>query len=411
MPKIVHNLFYFLTESKGKYEPFFELPALSIREHLKRLFEKRKYEYCIRVVLIHSVEDKLNVYTPLAFGEKQITELEEEYDKENDVYYLYRRSTISQFDAAFFSMYAYNILTEGLLGFLFLLVISVYVQNAFSFKQERKLLQQQRDLLTFSKMDDAAALNKTTFALDDLLEDVFDEYVPRMEDKGIAYDIDAPKGVKVYADRARIRMAVSNYLSNAVKFTPEGGEIRLTLDRKRTQVSVYNSGPHIAKEDLERIWEFLYKADVDGAAEQGTGLGLPIVQRIVALHGGSCNAENTKDGVVFWFELPIGKEKKPRKRRKSRVQATGMQKTTIYEEGWVCRFVNTSGQELTIYADTGLKQKIGTLYRDSVCYCKEEEGGCVMVLYKVTSEGIFKVGFTDYVQGVQPKDSGTDFGG
>jgi len=169
-------------------------------------------------------------------------------------------------------------------------------------------------LLTFSKMEDAAVLSKSAFALDGLLEDVFAEYAPRMEDRGIAFDITAPPGVKVYADRARIRMAVSNYLSNAVKFTPEGGEIRLALEavrKRRARVSVYNSGSHVPKEDLERIWNYLDVSEGTGGTRTGTGLGLPIVRRIVTLHDGRCGVENTADGVVFWFEVPIGKEKKP----------------------------------------------------------------------------------------------------
>jgi len=70
--------------------------------------------------------------------------------------------------------------------------------------------------------------------------------------------------------------------------------------------------------------------------------------------------------------------------------------------GWPDRFVNTSGHELTVYADTAFKTKIGVLYRDAACFCNRMNDGCVMLLYKVSNEGIFKTGFTDYVQGVLP---------
>jgi len=164
------------------------------------------------------------------------------------------------------------------------------------------------DLLTFSKMDNTAALNKTTFALDGLLEDVFNEHVPQMEDKDIAFDTDMPRGVKICADKNRIGMAVSNYLSNAVKFTPEGGEIMLAMEtrrRKRVRVSVYNSGSHVPKENMEKIWKYLYKTD-KGDNANGTGLGLPSTMRIIALHNGRCGAENTNGGMMFWFEVPMG---------------------------------------------------------------------------------------------------------
>jgi len=65
------------------------------------------------------------------------------------------------------------------------------------------------------------------------------------------------------------------------------------------------------------------------------------------------------------------------------------------------RFVNTSGRELVIYADSKLSTKIGMLYRDSACFCILEQDAAVVVLYKVSSNGVFKVGFTDFIQGVQ----------
>ena len=65
------------------------------------------------------------------------------------------------------------------------------------------------------------------------------------------------------------------------------------------------------------------------------------------------------------------------------------------------RFVNTSGRELAIYADSKLMTKVGMLYRDSACFCIHEQDAAVVVLYKVSSNGVFKVGFTDYIQGVQ----------
>ena len=66
------------------------------------------------------------------------------------------------------------------------------------------------------------------------------------------------------------------------------------------------------------------------------------------------------------------------------------------------RFVNTSGKELTVYADSKLSVKVGMLYRDSACYCIcEALDDVVVVMYKVSSNGVFKVGFTDYVDGVQ----------
>lgn len=66
------------------------------------------------------------------------------------------------------------------------------------------------------------------------------------------------------------------------------------------------------------------------------------------------------------------------------------------------RFVNSSGKELVVYADSKLSVKVGMLYRDSACYCIcEELDDVVVVMYKVSSNGVYKVGFTDFVDGVQ----------
>ncbi|MCL2530659.1 MAG: hypothetical protein FWE40_00685 [Oscillospiraceae bacterium] len=66
------------------------------------------------------------------------------------------------------------------------------------------------------------------------------------------------------------------------------------------------------------------------------------------------------------------------------------------------RFVNSSGRELTVYSDSKLSIKVGMLYRDSACYCVcDALEDVVAVMYKVSSNGVHKVGFTDYVDGVQ----------
>ena len=65
------------------------------------------------------------------------------------------------------------------------------------------------------------------------------------------------------------------------------------------------------------------------------------------------------------------------------------------------RYINTSGRELAVYADNRFTTKVGTLYRGSACSCILRQDGAVVVLYRVSPNGGFKVGFTDYVDGVQ----------
>ncbi|MDR1465795.1 MAG: hypothetical protein LBJ11_10935 [Oscillospiraceae bacterium] len=68
------------------------------------------------------------------------------------------------------------------------------------------------------------------------------------------------------------------------------------------------------------------------------------------------------------------------------------------------RFVNTSGRELPIFADSKMSNKVGMLYRNSACNCILEQEQTAVVLYKVSSNGVYKVGFTDYIQGIQMEE-------
>ena len=65
------------------------------------------------------------------------------------------------------------------------------------------------------------------------------------------------------------------------------------------------------------------------------------------------------------------------------------------------RYINTSGGELDIYADSGFTKKVGSLFRDSACSYILKQDEAVVVLYRITSSGAFKVGFTDYTEGIQ----------
>jgi hypothetical protein len=65
------------------------------------------------------------------------------------------------------------------------------------------------------------------------------------------------------------------------------------------------------------------------------------------------------------------------------------------------KFVNTSGRNLNVYADSNMKKKIGALYKGSECNCIGEIEGKAILLYKVIAKGISKVGFTDYVKGIK----------
>ena len=110
------------------------------------------------------------------------------------------------------------------------------------------------------------------------------------------------------ADERRLRQILVNLLSNAVKFTPEGGMVTLTVagDSERIRFSVRDTGIGIAPEDMERIFEPFTQLDGGFSRfQEGTGLGLALVRRLIHLHGGDLSVESEPgEGSVFTVALP-----------------------------------------------------------------------------------------------------------
>jgi signal transduction histidine kinase len=118
------------------------------------------------------------------------------------------------------------------------------------------------------------------------------------------------RGIVVEGDAVRLRQIVSNLLSNALKFTPPGGEVevRLRCPGQRAVLTVSDTGPGIPPDVLPHVFERFRQADSSTTREHGgLGLGLAIVKHLVELHGGTVRAENGAGGrgARFTVELPI----------------------------------------------------------------------------------------------------------
>lgn len=127
--------------------------------------------------------------------------------------------------------------------------------------------------------------------------------------KGISLSADCPETTaKVLADQGQLEQVLLNLLDNAIKYTPDGGEVAIRVTQADTgvRISVSDSGIGIPAKDLPRIFERFYRVDEGRSREQGgTGLGLAIVKHIVQLHGGeiSVSSEAGK-GSTFTVQLP-----------------------------------------------------------------------------------------------------------
>ncbi len=130
---------------------------------------------------------------------------------------------------------------------------------------------------------------------------------------GISLDIDTTgdlEGLEIMADERRLKQVMFNLLSNAAKFTPDGGAIRVESwkEGKELIISVSDTGIGIASEEQEKIFEEFYQA-TGGIRDKtpGTGLGLPLTRSIVEMHGGRIwvESEGRGKGSRFTFTLPI----------------------------------------------------------------------------------------------------------
>lgn len=149
--------------------------------------------------------------------------------------------------------------------------------------------------------------------LGDLVRAAAERYGPAATEKKVRLEcrVPPPPGIKVLADPARINQVLNNLLTNAIKFTPEGGEIRADLLRPPAVsgfacVTVFNSGDPIPEADVDRIFDKFEQARTDrNRAVRGTGLGLAISRSIVEGHGGRIWAEpGEMRGARFVVVLP-----------------------------------------------------------------------------------------------------------
>jgi two-component system phosphate regulon sensor histidine kinase PhoR len=112
---------------------------------------------------------------------------------------------------------------------------------------------------------------------------------------------------QIYADSSRLGQVLSNLLHNAIKFTPEGGQVIIAAKQNVDVIefSIQDNGIGIPTDDLPRIFERFYKVD-HARSESGTGLGLAIARHLVEAHGGRIWVESTEGrGSTFYFTIPI----------------------------------------------------------------------------------------------------------
>jgi len=130
---------------------------------------------------------------------------------------------------------------------------------------------------------------------------------PAFARRSIRVETSIASGVVVHARADELAQVVSNLLQNAIRYTPAGGMVRVSLERLDgdTVVRVVNSGAEIPAEDLPRVWERFFRVERSrDRASGGAGIGLAIVKRLIEEAGGRVGATSEAGVTTFWFSLP-----------------------------------------------------------------------------------------------------------
>lgn len=166
------------------------------------------------------------------------------------------------------------------------------------------------DLLTLSRLESVnPGLARESVSLTTLISGIMDDY--RSRPAGVERRLNfsaAPNIGEQLLDPLKLTQVLENLLDNALKYTPKGAAIDVTISlrEKEPVVCVRDNGPGIPAEDLPHIFERFYRVDKGRSREKGgTGLGLSIVKHIVQLHGGRVWVESQLgQGTAFYFSLP-----------------------------------------------------------------------------------------------------------
>ncbi|MCT6915694.1 MAG: cell wall metabolism sensor histidine kinase WalK [Bacillus wiedmannii] len=170
------------------------------------------------------------------------------------------------------------------------------------------------EMLELAKLESGTyKLDMTTFSIGELIQQVYTKLLFSMEEKHLQVNVDVDSSIFVKANRSRIEQVVVNLLSNAIRYTPDGEKIHVSVIELEdiVKVKIENTGNPIPEESLEKIWDRFYRLDASRSRHTGgTGLGLSIVKNILDLHHAEYGVYNTTNSVVFYFNLQKVKEVK-----------------------------------------------------------------------------------------------------
>ncbi|MGE0069318.1 MAG: sensor histidine kinase [Thiomonas sp.] len=161
-------------------------------------------------------------------------------------------------------------------------------------------------LLTLARSQGEQAVQRQRIDPSSVMREVIADLLPLAESRHIDLGIDRADAVRLSTDPAALYTLLRNAVDNALRYTPQGGrvDLRVRAEADRVVIEVQDSGPGIAPEQLQRVFDPFVR--LPGAQSEGSGLGLAIIQRIAQRLGGSVWLENAPEGgLILRYSQPL----------------------------------------------------------------------------------------------------------
>lgn len=180
-------------------------------------------------------------------------------------------------------------------------------------KNANRMLQLVNQLLDFRKVQsNKMVLKVEPIELNKFTQNIYESFIPLANHKGVFYTFKAhPSPIDVWADKSKLDSIIYNLISNAIKFTPEGKKVVVSLSIENhpnmAQIKVIDQGPGIPDKDISDI--FTRYTILSGNNQSGTGIGLSLAYELAKLHGGNIELSSVvNQGSSFWFNIPLDSE-------------------------------------------------------------------------------------------------------
>ena len=174
-------------------------------------------------------------------------------------------------------------------------------------KSNRNLIYIIEKAAEFAKLDSVEGIEFSSLNLGSILREIVDSFMPRFEESKMTVDLDIDGSYPAMANSV-IEQVFINLISNAIKYSPEGSHVHITIldEGDQWKVNVKDQGSGIPESDRELIFTRFSRLDkVKKGSIKGTGLGLAIVHKVVSLHNGSVGVDSNSPevGSTFWVRL------------------------------------------------------------------------------------------------------------